>query len=194
MTTKGAGPLVWVAPVLDIAGKEYKVQKLGLPQIGYLAKIYTAYSTISARAVMLQAIKDPTLLGTFLVDACAVAYDEVVGLLASVIGLDTGISDKRMEKLREEHDRRNAQRAEKGDDQVAWNPPSNAGTIRDPETFPLDALVDVIEAVIEHDDVIAFFDKFVRMMKGPALKKLVKHLNVPSTASKKDTAGRTNKS
>ena len=194
MSTKGAAALIRELPVLDIAGEEYQVHKLGLPQIGYLAKIYTAYSSISARAVMLQSIKDPSLLGTFLVDACAVAYDEVVGLLASVIGLDPGISDKRMAKLREEHDRRNAQRAEEGKDQVAWNPPSNAGTIRDPETFPLDALVDLIEAVIEHDDVIAFFDKFLRMLKGPALKNLMSHLSKPSTKSKKDTVGQTKKS
>ena len=133
-------------------------------------------------------------MGTFLVDACAVAYDEVVGLLASVIGLDPGISDQRMEKLREEHDRRNSQRVEAGKDEIQWNPPSNAGTIRDPETFPLDALIDVIEAVIEHDDVIAFFDKFGRMLRGPALKNLTKHLNERSTESKKGTGGQTKKS
>ena len=191
MNAKGSGPLVWVAPVLDIAGKEYTVRKLGLQQIGYVAKIYTAYSSIAARAAMLQSITDPTMLGSFLVDACAIAFDEVVGLLASVIGIDPGIPDKRIEKLREEHDRRNAQRVESGNDELPWTPPGNDGTIRDPNTFPLDALADVIEAVIEHDDVIAFFDKFIRMLKGPALKKLTSHLKGPSTKSKRGTDGKT---
>ena len=194
MTTKGAGPLVWEAPVLDIAGKQYKVRKLGLSEIGHLAKIYAAYSSLSARAAMLQSISDPRLLGTFLLDACALAFDEVVELLAGIIGLDPGISDKRMEKLREEHDRRNAQRAEADKDPIPWNPPSNEGSIRDPETFPLDALVDLIEAVIAHDDVVAFFDKFRRMLKGPALRNLTRRLSEPSTGSKKGTDGQTKKS
>ena len=191
MTDKGAGALVWEPPVLDIEGKEYTVQRLGIRQVGYVAKIYTAYSTISARAAMMQAIKDPALLGTFLVDACAVAYDEVVALFASVIGLDPGVSDKRMSTLREEHDRRNAQRLENGEDERPWVSPSNAGTIRDPETFPLGSLVDLIEVVIEHDDVVAFFDKFLRMAKGPALKKLTKRLKGRSTGYKKGTGGQT---
>lgn len=189
--TKGAAPLVWEPPVINIAGKDYTVRKLGIQQIGHVAKIYTAYSSLTARAAMLQSISDPTLLGSFLVDACAIAFDEVVGLLASVIGIDAGISDKRMDKLREEHDRRNIQRVEAEKNEIQWTHPSNAGTIRDPNTFPLDALIDVIEAVIDHDDVIAFFDKFKRMMKGPALKNLTKHLKGPLTASKKDTGGQT---
>ena len=192
MSTNGSGPLVWVAPVLDIEGKEYTVRKLGLQQIGYVAKIYTAYSSIAARAAMLQSITDPTLLGSFLVDACAVAFDEVVGLLASVIGMDQGISDKRIEKLREEHDRRNAQRLESGKGELSWIPPSNEGTIRDPNTFPLGSLADVIEAVIEHDDVITFFDKLARMLKGGAIQNLTNHLKEPSTKSKKGTDGKTN--
>jgi len=179
---------------LDIAGKQYKVRKLGLPEIGHLSKIYAVYSSLSARAAMLQSISDPRLLGTFLLDACALAFDEVVELLAGIIGLDPGISDKRMEKLREEHDRRNAQRAEADKDPIPWNPPSNEGSIRDPETFPLDALVDLIEAVIAHDDVVAFFDKFRRMLKGPALRNLTRRLSEPSTGSKKGTDGQTKKS
>jgi len=194
MTDKGAAPMVREMPVLDIAGNGYRVRKLGLQQIGHLAKIYAAYSSLTARAAMLQSISDPTLLGTFLLDACAIAFDEVVELLASVIGIDAGISDKRMAKLREEHDRRNAQRLENGQEEVAWVAPSNGGTIRDPETFPLDALVDVIEAVIAHDDVVSFFDKFRRMLKGPALKNLTKRLSAESIASKKGTGGRTKKS
>jgi len=192
--TSGAGPMTWVPPVLDIVGVERKVSRLGLPQIGYLAKIYAAASSLANRAAMLQAINDPTILGTFLIDACAVAFDEVVELLASVIGMDPGVSEKRMAKLREEHDRRNAQRVERGEDAFPWVPLSNEGTIRDPNTFPLDAIVDLIEAVITHDDVIAFFDKFKRMAKGPALEKLIQGLKGRSTGSKKGTGGRTKKS
>jgi hypothetical protein len=192
--TKGAAPLTSETPVLDIAGKEYKVRKLGLPQIGHLAHIFSAYSSLASRAALLQSIDDPTVLGSFLLDACAIAFDEVVELLASIIGLDPGISDKRMAKLREEHDRRNAQRLEKGDEELPWLPPSNEGTIRDPNTFPLDALVDLIEVVITHDDVITFFDKFKRMLASGILKKLTKAMKKQLTGSKKGTAGRTKKS
>lgn len=176
--TSGAAPMVWEPPVLDIIGIDgtcigWKLNKLGLPQIGHLAKIYSAFSSLSDRAAMLGAISDPTLLGTFLIDACAIAFDEVVALLASVIGMDPGVSDKRMAKLREEHDRRNAQRLERGEEEWPWKPPSNEGTIRDPNTFPLDATVDLIEAVITHDDVVAFFAKFKKMVKGPALKNMI---------------------
>lgn len=180
--TSGAGPMVWVPPVLDIVGVdgiavEYKLNKLGLVQIGYLAKIYSAFQSMADRATMLGAVSDPTLLGTFLIDAIAIAFDEVVGLLASIIGLDPGVSDKRMAMLREEHDRRNAQRIEREEDPFPWKPlASNEGTIRDANTFPLDALVDLIEAVVTHDDVVNFFGKFKKMVKGPALKKLIKDL------------------
>ena len=190
--TSGAEPLTWVPPVIDIAGKEWQTRKLGLPQIGHLAKIYTAYSTLANRAAMLQSITNPEILGSFLIDACAIAFDEVVELLASVIGMDPGVSDKRMSKLREEHDRRNAQHAEREEDAVPWNPPSNKGTIRDPDTFPLDAIVDLIEVVVAHNDVIAFFGKFKRMMKGQPLKKLIGGLKGQSTVSKKGTGGATN--
>lgn len=174
--------MIWEPPVLDIAGVdgiavEYKLNKLGLVQIGYLAKIYSAFQSMADRATMLGAVSDPTLLGTFLIDAIAIAFDEVVGLLASIIGLDPGVSDKRMAMLREEHDRRNAQRIEREEDPFPWKPlASNEGTIRDANTFPLDALVDLIEAVVTHDDVVNFFGKFKKMVKGPALKKLIKGL------------------
>jgi hypothetical protein len=192
--TKGAAPLTSETPVLDIAGKEYKVRKLGLPQIGHLAHIFSAYSSLTSRAALLQSIDDPTVLGSFLLDACAIAFDEVVELLASIIGIDPGISDKRMAKLREEHDRRNAQRLEREETELEWMPPSNEGTIRDPNTFPLDSLVDLIEVVITHDDVIAFFDKFKRMLDKGILKKLAKPLKKRSTASKKGTGGKTSTS
>lgn len=192
--TRGVAALTWEPPVLDIAGKSYKVRKLGLPQIGHLAKIYTAYSSLANRAAMLQSIDQPEVLGSFLIDACAIAFDEVVELLASVIGMDSGVPDKRIAKLREEHYRRNAQRLERGEEALPWIPPSNEGTIRDPNTFPLYALVDLIEVVITHDDVVVFFDKFKRMSKGPALKKLTRGLKGRSTASRKGTGGATNTS
>lgn len=191
--TSGAAPMIWEPPVLDIAGKSYKVQKLGMPQMGHLAKIFSAYSSLSSRAAMLQSIEDPAILGSFLLDACAIAFDEVVELLASVIGIDPGISDKRMAKLREEHDRRNAQRLEREESELPWIPLNNDGTIRDPNTFPLDALVDLIEVVVTHDDVISFFDKFKRMLNSGILKKVTKTLKGRSTGSKKGTGGRTKK-
>ena len=189
--------MVWEPPTLDIMGIDgvnvgHELNKLGLPQIGYLAKIYSAFTLLSQRAQMLGAIKDPTLLGTFLIDACAIAFDEVIQLLASVIGMDTGVSDKRQAKLREEHDRRNAQRLEQKKEELPWTPLSNKGTIRDPDVFPLPALVDLVEAVIVHDDVVAFFGKCKKMAQGPLLKKLIGDLKGQLTESKEDMDGPTN--
>ena len=193
MTDKGAGPLVWEAPVLLIEGNKYKVQRLGLPQIHKVARIYAAYSAFAERAAMLGAIKSPELLGTFIIDALANAFDEVVELLASVIGIDPGIPESRIQKLKEEHDRRNAQRLEHGKDELPWVAPSNEGTIRDPNVFPLGSELEVVEAIVEHQDIDAFFARLRSLMGSKALKSLGQRLNKRSTASKRDTGGQTKK-
>ena len=119
MTDKGVGPLVWEAPVLEIEGGKYPLRKLGLTDLSRLLAIVTSASKYIDRAAVVNAGADPTTLGTFLVDWLPHAFDEIVAFLASVIGLDPGKPDPKPRK--------------DGSD-------PNAGTIRDPEVFPVSAL------------------------------------------------------
>ena len=112
----------------------------------------------------------PEEVGTFILDFLPYAFDQVIDLLADLIGLAPG---KTPEKL-------------KGDE-------TNDGTIRDPNVFPLGAEVQVIESLIEHEDVMAFFDRVKGMAKSPALKNLTQRLKGPSTESKAATGGKTKK-
>jgi len=165
MTDQGAGPLVWVAPTIEIAGKDFKVRRLGLLDIQKLARIYAAASSYIDRATLANInTLSPEAIGTFMIDALAHAFDEVIDFMASVIGLAPGKEDD-------------------------WK-----GTIRDPNVFPLGSEIKVIEVLIEHEDVLSFFDSVKRMASNPALKKLTGRLSKPSTASKKGTGGRTKKS
>ena len=64
-------------------------------------------------------------------------------------------------------------------------------SFKDPNVFPLGSEIQIIDKLIEHEDVLAFLERVQGMAKNPALKKLTKRLNGPSTASKKGTAGKT---
>ena len=170
--TSGAGPLTWSPPVLTIEGREFKVRRLGLLDIQRIAKIYAAGSEfINRKALANMNTMAPEEVGTFILDFLPYAFDQVIELLADVIGMASG---KTPDKLREGED--------------------NEGTIRDPNVFPLGSEVQVIEALIAHEDVVAFFDRVKAMAKSPALKNLTKRLSGQSTASKKDTDGATKKS
>jgi len=63
--------------------------------------------------------------------------------------------------------------------------------IRDPNLFPLGSEIQVIEAVVSHEDVAAFFDRAMGLAKHPGLKSMMKRLPKPSTASKPATDGKT---
>ena len=66
--------------------------------------------------------------------------------------------------------------------------------IRDPNIFPLGSELQVAEALCDHEDVVAFFDRAKKLSKHPGLKAMMERLRKPSTESKKGTAGRTKKS
>ena len=170
--TTGAAVLTWEPPILTIEGRGFKVRRLGLLDIQRIAKIYAAGSEfVNRKALANMNTMAPEEVGTFILDFLPYAFDQVIDLFADLIGLAPG---KSPEKL-------------KGDE-------DNDGTIRDPNIFPLGAEVQVVEALIEHEDVMAFFDRVKAIAKSPALKKLTERLKGPSTASKPATAGKTKKS
>lgn len=63
--------------------------------------------------------------------------------------------------------------------------------IRDPELFPLGSEIRVIKKLVEHEDVVGFFDEAQTLSKHPGLKAMMERLRKPSTSSKKGTAGKT---
>lgn len=64
--------------------------------------------------------------------------------------------------------------------------------IRDPDQFPLGSEIQVVEAIVEHEDVTAFFDRARKLAKHPGLTKMLSRKR--STSSKSDTGGLTKKS
>jgi hypothetical protein len=170
--TEGARPLTWQGPKLEIAGREYTVRRLGLLDIQRVARIYAAGSAYVNRAALANLNKmTAEEIGTFVLDFIPYALDEVIDLAASLLGIPAG---KPVDKLKEGE--------------------TNAGTIRDPEVFPASGLVDVIGALIEHEDVVAFFESVKRVAKSPALKNLTSRLSARSTPSKAATGGQMRKS
>ena len=165
MTDKGAAPLTWEAPEIEIEGRVFKIRRLGLLDIQRMARIYAAASQYIDRAALANInTLSPEAVGTFMIDALAHAFDEVIDFLASVIELAPGTEK------------------------------DYKGTIRDPDVFPLGSELKVIEALIQHEDVVSFFDSVRAMAQSPALKKLTGRLSGQSTGSKKGTGGQTKKS
>ena len=110
-------------------------------------------------------------IGTFVLDFIPYALDDVIDFIASLLGVPPG---KPEEKLKDKE--------------------TNAGTIRDPGVFPAPAIVDVIGALIEHEDVVSFFASVRKVASSQALKNLTARLSERSMQSKRVTAGQTSKS
>jgi len=137
-----------------------------------IAKIYAAGAEfINRKALANMNTMAPEEVGTFILDFLPYAFDQVIELFADLISLAPG---KPVDKLKIDE--------------------TNEGTIRDPNVFPLGSEIQVIEALIAHEDVVAFFDRVKAIAKSPALKKLTKRLSGPSTESKTATDGPTKKS
>lgn len=60
--------------------------------------------------------------------------------------------------------------------------------LKDPERFPMGAEVQIIGALIEHEDVLSFFDRLRVAVKAPGLRSLFR---TSSTSSKRGTGGQT---
>jgi len=195
MSDKGAAPLVWEAPTLEIAGREYKLRRLGLVDVQKAAKIVASVTGyVDRKAIANVGTMSPEEIGTFALDVIPFAFDEVIDWIAEFLGIPAGVSRERMDALFMEHRRANEVRAEKGEAPLPWNPPSNEGTIRDPNVFPLGSELKVVDALLDHADVDAFFgmvrrvsEKFKAKMK-PTPKKRSRG---GSTKSKPATDGQT---
>ena len=178
MSTKGSGPLTWVAPVLEIGEARYPLRRLGLMDIEALTSIVVGASRyIDRRLVNGMENLTPQQIGSFVIEYLPNAFDEIVEFLATVISLDPGVSREVM-----------ARKKAKGKDDP------NVGTIRDPNVFPLGSEVQLITLLSEHQDVLNFFDNCTALMKNGIVKKLIKPSSEPSTESKTDTDGPTSTS
>ena len=174
MSSKGAGAIVWSPPTLEIAGTKYELRRLGLMDIERLAKIVAKLSGYIDRKVI-GGNFTAAQAGSFLIDYLPAAFDDIVGFLATVIGLEPGVSEDVAEKKRK-----------------AGKPDPNEGTIRDPNVFPLGSELRLIEKLTEHQDVVAFFAATKGI--GRNLKTLFGRSSEPSTESKDDTDGQTSTS
>jgi hypothetical protein len=61
----------------------------------------------------------------------------------------------------------------------------------DPNKFPMGSEVQIVEALVTHEDVRAFFDRLQAAMRAPGMRSLFQS---KSTSSKADTAGQTERS
>ena len=180
MTTKGAGALLWVPPVLEIGEKKYPLRRLGLMDIERLSQIVVKASKFVDRKVMGNIDSfTAAQAGSFLVDYLPHAFDEILAFLGTVIGLDPGVPEEVV--------------AEKRKKSKEFKDP-NVGTMRDPNVFPLSALPALIGKLTEHQDVVAFFTESRALLNLPMLKKLRDGLRERSIASKPDTDGPTDTS
>ena len=64
---------------------------------------------------------------------------------------------------------------------------------KNPDLFPLGSELKIIEALMKHEDVVAFFDSVRKLVKGKAFAKIT-HLPGKSTPSKPKRDGKTKKS
>jgi len=165
---------------LEIEGKSYPLRRLGVLDVDRLLGIAKRISQFVDRKVMGDIGKfTAEQAGSFLIDYLPDAFDEILTFLGSLIGLDPGLSEEVVE-----HKRKKSKAAEFKD--------PNIGTMRDPETFPLDALPALIAKLTEHRNVVDFFTAKDAMVSG--LRRLFGGLKESSTESKPATDGPTSTS
>ena len=46
--------------------------------------------------------------------------------------------------------------------------------LKDPKTFPVDSILDILKVLAEHEDIKAFFTKLARLLKAPVFKEFSK--------------------
>lgn len=158
MTDKGNRPLTWEAPVVEIAGEEYTMRRLGIIDTLRLAQIVTAGMAGLGQELHNVDTMDPAILALVLVAGATYAEKQTLTFLGGCIGLE-------------------------GDE------------LRDENRFPMGSELAIIEKLVEHEDVLAFFDRLRGLVKHPALAKLKRPLSqTSSTSSSTATGGQTTKS
>lgn len=134
--TTGMEPIVGVKPTVEIEGKTYTVRRLGIPDMFTVIRILGVGVKQLGTMRGLQSL-DSASVALALVAAIPYAEDEIMDLLADIVGVD-------------------------------------GADIRNPDIFPIDAIVDIIGVLAEHQDLKAFFTRLQALAKAnPALQKVM---------------------
>lgn len=180
--TSGAGPMIWVPPVMELPDGKHPLRRLGLMDIEALTAIVVKASKFMDRKVVANIDKfTAEEVGSFLIEYLPHAFDEIVAFLATVVGLEPGMPLEVVEKKRKKS------KAKEFHD-------PNEGTIRDPNVFPLGSEIQLITLLTEHPDVVAFFGNSKALIENGVLKNLLGLSSKPSTESNTDTDGPTDTS
>lgn len=134
--TTGMEPIVGETPTVEIEGKTYTVRRLGIPDMFTVIRILGVGVKQLGSMGGLQSL-DSASVALALVAAIPHAEDEIMDLLADIVGVD-------------------------------------GADIRNPDIFPIDAIVDIIGVLAEHQDLKAFFTRLQALAKAnPALQKVM---------------------
>jgi hypothetical protein len=134
--TTGMEPIVGTKPTVEIEGKTYTVRRLGIPDMFTVIRILGVGVKQLGTMGGLQSL-DSASVALALVAAIPYAEDEILDLLADIVGVD-------------------------------------GADIRNPDIFPIDAIVDIIGVLAEHQDLKAFFTRLQALAKAnPTLQKVM---------------------
>ena len=134
--TTGMEPIVGAKPTVEIEGRTYTVRRLGIPDMFTVIRILGVGVKQLGSMGGLQSL-DSASVALALVAAIPHAEDEIMDLLADIVGVD-------------------------------------GADIRNPDIFPIDAIVDIIGVLAEHQDLKAFFTRLQALAKAnPALQKVM---------------------
>ena len=150
--SKEIEPLIGETPVVVIAGKEYKMRRLGMADTFKLARVIAMGAAGLGTEISKVKMDAESVIG-LLVIGFPYASDLVMELFASVLGVK--VED-----------------------------------VKNPNLFPMGSEIEIIQALVGHIDVKAFFTKLTGLTKMPIWKEFSRKI---STSSKKDTDGQTKK-
>jgi len=166
--TTGTEPLLYKAPTIEIVGKKYPMRRLGIFDVTKLARILSKSG------------------GTLLAQLGSTINDvrEIKGLKDFPIGDWFRAIISTLPEVAEEVVGFLASLLK------GWK-----GDIKDGDQFPLGTELEIVEKLLDHEDVVAFFARAQNLAKSKSVKKIGAMFSEgKSTSSKKPTAGRTKKS
>ena len=149
---KEVEPLISETPTVIIAGKEYKMKRLGVVHTFKLARIIAMGAAGVGKEISNIEMNAESAIGLLIV-GFPYADELILSLFADVLGVK--IED-----------------------------------IKNPNLFPMGSEIKIIQALVGHVDVKAFFIKLTELLKTSVWKELSKGT---STSSKNDTDGQTKK-
>lgn len=144
--TTGMEPIVGVKPTVEIEGKTYTIRRLGIPDMFTIVRILGIGIKQLSNVRDIQSM-DRSGIALALIAAIPSAEDEVMDLLADIVGVD-------------------------------------GATIRNPELFPVYSVIDIVEALSEHQDLKAFFTALQGLVaSNPALQKAMEEATAEEQSS-----------